>query len=226
MAKKSFPLKTKEFIEAQIHHKQQVFESKLKIRKGETQSEWKKRTEKLRNLHEKDMERLNKELLRSKSMYITKLPVQKTRFSRLQIQKKEFKHLKNTLLIFVWAEMRYKIDRMELFFILHLYGLESSFHRKQIKHLAYIFNMPHTIFNSFVERGILKETGPEEQDINKKIYVLSLETAMMCHKLYRIVLGIEKPSEITEIKTRNPNIESDTDLLYSDILKFYQKEIS
>jgi hypothetical protein len=88
MAKKSFPLKTKEFIEAQIHHKQQVFESKLKIRKGETQSEWKKRTEKLRNLHEKDMERLNKELLRSKSMYITKLPVQKTRFSRLQIQKK------------------------------------------------------------------------------------------------------------------------------------------
>lgn len=217
--------KSAKMIKAEIEFAKKQYEKKIKIKPGETQAEWEKRTASLRVKHEEYINKSQHKLKNKGKVYVHKVDRQKryniNKGIRIQIAARKNDFLQNTLLVLAWAELKYKMDRDMILFIINLYNRETFFTKEEITYLASVYGIKFRSFDKFIEDGILakhiegkRSDKPSETDV----YVVTVKATIMCNKIYDCIIGKDSLTKLTEVTQRHKDLNNAADSIVRDII--------
>lgn len=220
-------IKTSAMIKAEIEHAKKQHEKKIKIKPGETQAEWEKRTEPIRLKHE---DLINKYQYKLKNKGRGKAYVKRGGKTKqynqnkgiaINIKSRPADFLQNTLLILAWAELKYKMDRDMILFIINLYNRETFFTKEEITYLASVYGIKFRSFDKFIEDGILSKHIDGKRSAKQtetNFYVVTVKATIMCNKIYNCILGKDSITKLTEVTQRHKDLNNAADSIVRDIL--------
>jgi len=217
--------KSAKMIKAEIEFAKKQYEKKIKIKPGETQAEWEKRTASLRVKHEEYINKSQHKLRNKGKVYVHKVDKQKrynmNKGIRIQIAARKNDFLQNTLLVLAWAELKYKMDRDMILFIINLYNRETFFTKEEITYLASVYGIKFRSFDKFIEDGILAkhiEGKKSENPTETNVYVVTVKATIMCNKIYDCIIGKDSLTKLTEVTQRHKDLNNAADSIVRDIL--------
>lgn len=217
--------KSAKMIKAEIEFAKKQYEKKIKIKLGETQAEWEKRTTPLRVKHEEYINKTQHKLRNKGKVYVHKVDKQKrynmNKGIRIQIAARKNDFLQNTLLVLAWAELKYKMDRDMILFIINLYNRETFFTKEEITYLASVYGIKFRSFDKFIEDGILAkhiEGKKSDNPTETNVYVVTVKATIMCNKIYDCIIGKDSLTKLTEVTQRHKDLNNAADSIVRDIL--------